>query len=419
MKNLIKILALPIICAASIPAHADYSLTETPHLLGDWGGLRTDLAEAGVELQIYHIFDVYDDFSGASESGTAYFGRQRVAATFDLEKLLGWDNAVFSISGVDQYGNNYNRTRFNVLTNPSSIEGADTTRLANIWFGHTVLDGQLTYKIGKLDAVGEFGIQEFGGTFMNDELAYVPNAIFGSGLPFDPAQKLGAVFEYRLANATEADGLYLKAGVFDSNNSDAYRDDHNGLSFDWTGPIAYAGEIGYRSSGSSAGDKPLFVKLGAHYNTDDFADLSSQTAETIDHNYLVYLSAGKTLHHLDSSGERYIQASFTYNYAPEDRNTYHHQVTALARAIGPFASRPNDELGIGLIAAFLSDDFSDNRMAAGGASADAEYTIELAYKAAITPWLTLQPDLQLVLDPSGDDSRDPVWIAGLRTVIQF
>jgi len=416
MKNLIKTLALPAICLTSVSAHANYDITETPYLFGDWGGARTDLAEAGVELKFEHIFDIYDDFSGASESGTAYFGRQRVAATFDLEKLLGWSDAIISISGVDQYGNNYNRSRFNVLTNPSSIEGADTTRLANIWFGHTVLDGQLTYKVGKLDAVGEFGAQEYGSTFMNDEFAYVPNAIFGSGLPFDPAQKLGFVFEYRLADATETDGLYIKAGVFDSNNSDAYLDDHNGLSFDWTGPVAYAGEIGYRNSASG---KPLFVRLGGHYNTDDFADLSSTTGETIDNNYLVYLSAGKTLHHLDNSGDRYIQASFTYNYAPEDRNTYHHQVTALARAIGPFAARPQDELGIGLVAAYLSDDFSDNRIRGGGATADAEYTIELAYKAAITPWLTLQPDLQVVLDPSGDDSRDPVWIAGFRTVVQF
>jgi porin len=415
MKKPTQILALSIGCLAAVSAHADYNLAETPYLFGDWGGARSDLAESGVTLDIYHIFDVYDDFSGASRSGTTHFGRQRVAANFDLEKLLGWESAVFSISGVDQYGNNYNRSRFGVLTNPSSIEGADTTRLANIWFKQALFDGQLSYKVGKLDGVGEFGVQEFGGTFMNDELAYVPNAIFGTGLPFDPAQKLGLVLEYRPADTTDTDGLYLKAGVFDSNDSDAYRDDHNGLDFDWSGPVAYAGEIGYRSSADA---KPLFIKLGMHYNTDDFADLSNP-GTTVDNNTLVYLSAGKTLYNLDRTGKRYIDASFSYNYAPEDRNTYHHQVTAIVRAIGPFDSRPHDELGIGLIAAFLSDDYSDVSVAAGGPSADAEYTIELAYKAAITPWLVIQPDLQVVIDPAGDDSRDPVWIAGLRTVITF
>lgn len=65
------------------------------------------------------------------------------------------------------------------------------------------------------------------------------------------------------------------------------------------------------------------------------------------------------------------------------------------------------------------DDYSDASVAAGGGSADAEYTIELAYKVAVTPWLIIQPDFQIVIDPSGDDSRDPVWIAGLRTIVQF
>lgn len=62
---------------------------------------------------------------------------------------------------------------------------------------------------------------------------------------------------------------------------------------------------------------------------------------------------------------------------------------------------------------------SSASVASGGPSADTEYSVELAYKARITPWLVLQPDLQVVFDPAGDTSRDPVWIAGFRTVIDF
>ncbi len=416
MKTSITFLALAALpFSGLIAAQPAYTLGDTPHLLGDWGGARSDLADAGVDLQLYQILDVYDDVSGAAESGTAWFGRLRVGATLDLEKLLGWESAVFSINGVDQYGKNYNRSRFGVLTNPSSIEGADTTRLADVWFGQTLLDGRLFYKVGKVDAVGAFGLQEYGSTFMNDEFAYVPNAIFGSGLAFDPAQKLGLIAEYRFADGTATDGLYLKLGLFDSNQSAPCRDDDNGLRFDWTGPIAYAGEFGYRSQSA---DKPAFAKVGFHYNTDAFAKLA-QPGALADDNYLAYLSAGKTLHHFDASGQRYLQASIFYNYAPQNRNLYHHELTAMVRAIGPFAGRPLDELGLGLVAAFLSDDFSRASVASGGPSADTEYTIELAYKARITPWLVLQPDLQVVFDPAGDTSRDPVWIAGFRTVIDF
>lgn len=257
--------ALPL--SGLIAAQPAYTLGDTPHLLGDWGGARSDLADAG----------------------------------------------------------------------------ADTKRLADVWFGQTLLDGRLFYKVGKVDAVGAFGLQEYGSTFMNDEFAYVPNAIFGSGLAFDPAQKLGLIAEYRFADGTATDGLYLKLGLFDSNQSSPYRDDDNGIRFDWTGPVAYAGEFGYRSQSA---DKPAFAKVGFHYNTDAFAKLA-QPGAFADDNYLVYLSAGKTLHHFDASGQRYLQASVFYNYAPENRNLYHHELTAMARSIGPFAGRPQDELGLG------------------------------------------------------------------------
>ncbi len=399
-------------CSLALFSHPTLGESASPYLFGDWGGARADLEAKGVSFSAFHTFDVYDDFSGAADSGTAYFGRQRVALDLDLEKLIDWENSYISISGVYQYGQNYNRSRFGVFTNPSSIEGNETTRLANIYFGQSLFDGKLSYKVGKVDGVGEFGAQEYGSTFMNDEFAYVPNALFGSALPFDPAQKLGLVVTYAPFN----NGLYIKGGIFDSNQLDAYEDDDHGLSFDWEGPVAYAAEIGYRSNPDKT-STPGFIKLGAHYNTGNFSEhLSSDVS---DNNYLIYLNAGRTLHNFDSEGTRHLDASFTWAHAPEDRNLYANEFTALIRAIGPFAARPNDEIGLGFIAAFISDDYSEASLNSGGSSSNEEYTIELTYKAAVTPWLKIQPSLQAVANPAGDTDRDTVWIAGLRTVITF
>lgn len=400
------------VCSLTLLQATNLGAKDSPYLFGDWGGARTELADKGVTFSLFHTFDVYDDFSGAADSGTAYFGRQRVSIDLDLDKLLGWENSYISMSGVHQYGNNYNRSRFGVFTNPSSIEGTETTRLANIYFGQSLFDGQLNYQIGKVDAVGAFGSQEYGSSFMNDEFAYVANAIFGSGLPYDPAQKLGLIVEYQPAGTQ----VYIKGGVFDSSNSDAYSDDHNGLSFDREGPVAYAAEIGYRSAPKQS-DKPGFIKLGVHYNTDDFADYLGN--DDHDSNHLIYLSAGRTLHYFDGQQQRRIDGSLTWVHAPEDRNLYADELVLALRAIGPFAARPDDELGLGLVAAYLSDDYSQASQSNGGAEAEEEYTIELSYKASITPWFQLQPSLQAVMNPAGETDRDTVWIAGLRTIITF
>jgi carbohydrate-selective porin OprB len=374
--------------AARDAAEANYYLSETPYLLGYRGGARTDFKNSGATFNVYNIFDVCDDFSGAIGNGAEVFDRQRVSAAFDLEHLLGWESTTFDVSGVAQYGKNYNRSRFGVLTNPRSIEGRETTRLATIWFGQTLLDGQLDYKIGKVDVVGAWGAQENGRTFMNDELAYVPNAIFGSGLPFDPAQKLGLIVTYRLRASIAGRRLYIKGGVFGSNNSNAYAEDHKGLDFSWRGPVAYAGEIGYRDPGAG---KPCLVQFGGHYNTENFANLGGSEGFS-DHNILVDPSAEKTFHYFDSDEKHPLNISLTWVNYPVNRNTYHNEFTAALQAQGPFASRSHDALGIGFIAAYLSDDYSASVLTSRGRSAREECIIEVAYKIATTRWLTLQPD---------------------------
>ena len=63
----------------------------------------------------------------------------------------------------------------------------------------------------------------------------------------------------------------------------------------------------------------------------------------------------------------------------------------------------------------------------GGAALGGEFlrVIELTYHAKLTPWWSLQPDLQYVIRPSGgvpnDDGsiRPNVWVVGLRTNLSF
>ncbi|WP_269541756.1 carbohydrate porin [Cerasicoccus fimbriatus] len=408
---------IPMACLATFVGSAaadDQDFFTRDHMLGDWYGVRTDLEDEGVSFDFNNTFDYYDDIAGALASGGTYFGRARATINLDLDKLVGLPNAKVSVGGVSQYGKNYNRSRFGVLTNPSSIEGVDTTRFANIWFEQSLFDNFVTYRVGKVDGVGNFGAQPYGGTFMNDELVYIPNLLFAAGLPFDPAQQLGAVVTLRPFEDTDAAGLYFKGGVFNSNNLNAIIFDDIGTDFTWDGPVAIAGEVGY-----DFGDEyPGYAKAGLHHNFGTFDEVNS--ANRSRGNTLFYANVGQTIWNLNDSGERHVDASFSLNYAPkEEVNVYHFETTAMIRAIGPFEARPIDEAGVGLIAAWLSDDYSNSLAAPGYDSSGNEFTVEVTYKARVTPWFTVQPDFQVVVNPNGNAARDPVYLVGVRNVIDF
>jgi porin len=43
-----------------------------------------------------------------------------------------------------------------------------------------------------------------------------------------------------------------------------------------------------------------------------------------------------------------------------------------------------------------------------------ETTVEITYRAPVTDWLTLQPDLQYVRQPGFDPGLEDAWVIGLR-----
>ncbi|MGE0742204.1 MAG: carbohydrate porin [Hyphomonadaceae bacterium] len=76
--------------------------------------------------------------------------------------------------------------------------------------------------------------------------------------------------------------------------------------------------------------------------------------------------------------------------------------------------RESSQLSFGAYQGVLSDKHRDNETALGVNAARAETGLELTYSEQVAPWLRVQPDVQLVLDPGGDSDRDELWVFGVR-----
>ena len=68
---------------------------------------------------------------------------------------------------------------------------------------------------------------------------------------------------------------------------------------------------------------------------------------------------------------------------------------------GPFAGRDEDQAGMAVGWTEFGDPFRRSSARSGDALSAREVIVEATYRALVTRWLTLQPDLQYVISPGG------------------
>lgn len=86
---------------------------------------------------------------------------------------------------------------------------------------------------------------------------------------------------------------------------------------------------------------------------------------------------------------------------------------------GLLPGRDDDVAGIGVVWGGLTSGAQQAIDDEGFPSTGAELVIEATYRWQITPWLSLQPDVQVVIDPGARSDLGTAVVTGLRTAIRF
>ena len=74
-------------------------------LTGEWGGGRSFLTSAGIDLAGAYISEIDTNPRGGTSQQVGYVDQWSVGATLDLQKLLAWRGAHFQITITDRNGN--------------------------------------------------------------------------------------------------------------------------------------------------------------------------------------------------------------------------------------------------------------------------------------------------------------------------
>ncbi|MFZ2467897.1 carbohydrate porin [Parvibaculum sedimenti] len=440
MKMLCRALAtasLLGVSMAALPAMADEkNLWEQDTLTGDWGGTRSELADQGIEIGLAYIGEALGDVSGGMKRGWSYEGRAELSLDLDLDKLFGWQGGTAHASAYQIHHTNGLPTAdyTGSIGAPSNIEARQATRLFTLWVQQNFLDDAVSIRAGQLAADDEFMTSDTAGNLINGTFGWAGIAAANqtNGGPAYPLATPGV----RVAVAPTKSVTVLGA-VFsgDPAGEDCFDDaqvcNRHGTTFSMSGGTLWMGEVQYASNQGEGGGLPGVYKLGAWYQTGKFADQRYGFERSNDHG--VYAIADQTIWRKGESDALSLFARV--GGAPSDRNLVSFYADGGLAYKGLIPGRDEDVLAFGAAYAKISGDARDadrdlQLLASDPAYPlrDQETVFELSYTAAVTPWWSVQPDVQYIVHPGGNVENpedamgakiDNALVVGVRTSLTF
>ncbi|MBI5632795.1 MAG: carbohydrate porin [Nitrospirae bacterium] len=369
-------------------------------LTGDWGGLRNDWAKKGVIFDMNLTQTGMSVVSGGKQQGWEYAGRGNLTLNIDSQKLGLWPGGFLTV----EVEGNYNRS---VNLDSGALMPANTNQLFPMPGDQELNIPAVTFMqflshnfgvvLGKLDTTSgdanEFAHGKGDKQFMN--LAFnlnpallltSPNSVLGAGVIILPTK--------------DPNQAIISAMVFDSNG----KANRSGFDTAFEGNNTYAVEGRVKTNLFGMTGHQL---LGAAHSTKDFASLEQNSllllkgivqngtleTEKEDNSWALYYNFDQYLY--EPKKGQGIGIFGRFGATDGKANPVHYFYSLGIGGKGAMKSRPNDAFGLG----YYYMDMSHPKLT--GIFRDREflrdeYGVEAYYNIALTPWLKLTPDIQVI-----------------------
>ena len=397
----------------------------------DWDDLRAALRDAGIDLRVGYVSETATNVQGGGEELWRYTDQWTFLTKFDLQKLLGLNQAQFVLAITDRNGRSLSAdANLHSLQQVQELYGrGQTWRWTEFYYDQSYIGGKLEWRIGRLPAGDSFA--GFSCEFMN--LTFCgspPGNIVGSYWYSWPVSQWATWVRGNFG------GLgYVQAGAFEVNPS--YLETRYAL--DLGSPPGATGvlapfEIGWLPTFRGLAGS---YKFGGWYSSTSAPDVVDNTAgqplaidggEPLVHhgqygayvNFLQRLTAAA-----GTDSKRGLSVFFNATYADRRTSTFDSQIAAGLLYTGPFASRPADLLGFAVGETHVNSRIADEERLQNFlgvqpvAVQTSEWVSEVFYNVHVSHWLDLRPNVQYVLHPGGTAANAGDLIVGVRLAINL
>lgn len=396
--------------------------------------LRGDLADTGVSFFGAYTAFFMGNVAGGLEQDFAYNHMLFFQLNLDLEKLAGWHGGGIVWSWADNAGSNLSNTIGNNFQ-ISTDYGPNTFMFNEFYLMQTLMDDKLTLKAGQLSALNEFMASPLYGFYSN--LAFCGNPVavsFNVPVTVMPAASWGFHAKYM------EPAWYAQAGVYqvsDRIGKPAYHGlDYSMRTGDGTLFFAETGwtpKLFKRSSPPTAGKDsktsvpadevthpgyPGNYKVGGFFSNYTFAAYSGSANQP--NMFGLYFLADQMIfqERTDPSQGLYLWSAFTLS--PQELIAQMpYFVSGGVQYAGLLPHRDKDRAIFGVAYGSYSDDLGAQQASRNLPQETYEMVFEWAYQIQVNPWLTVQPDVQYIVNPGATGTIDNALVLGAVVNVSF
>ncbi len=386
---------------------------------GSWGGVRTQLEDAGVTFEGVYTTDMMAVRNGNAGNGDGwdYAGRIDFGVEVDFEKLAGIRGFSAYASGAWSSGRDLSERKVGNVFAVQQIFTGEEVRLSQLYVQQRLFEDMLTVKVGRLTTEADFLASDIYANYVNGGINGVPSNIPDSNFGYTtaPFAQWGVVVA-----AEPLEHLRIAVGIYNADEK-TVDDTRHGTDFALNpgNGVFAVGELSYawnqpEEPGAGSGPKPAvglpgLAKVGVFGETGDREDLKDGSEKSGNPGF--YLSVEQMVYREADSFDDGLTVWAVGAFLP--RQSINEVPSFFGTGLvykGLIPGRSDDSTAVG----FLYGKFSNDLDPIGS-----EKVLEINHTVSFAPWFYVRPALQLVFDPAGDKSAATAVVFGGEIGIVF
>jgi porin len=411
-----------------------YIPPQVEHLLGDLGGVRTDLENHGIYLRVNATAEFAGNVSGGVKQGATSANQVAFSADIDWQRLAGVTGLSTHVILVNRSGANDSHLFGDNVSPVQEIYGAGgnvAVHLVSAYAEETMFEGRLDIALGWMNVENDFASSPLYCNYMNNALCGDPKALPGGDIGHSAFPD--AVWAGRVRVRPTAD-TYIVTGVYEVNQDLYSNADRSGFQFGVPrdSGVYVPVQIGYEPKLGS--DRlPGHYAVGFGYDSSRFKNFSSALpggfASSRSGNTQFWLLADQMLVRNGNGDQDGVIALAGFIHNNADNSPYAQQYFAGLLDRGFWRARPQDTVGLlftyiemsgalGRVQAVESELGIPISNAATGVQTH-EMILEANYNIHVYRGLNFQPDFQYVMRPNAQSNIRNAVVLGFKANVEF